>query len=309
MEPVEQMEQRPLGNNRTKGRKKFTKARKHIFTLNNYTEEDYVNIVAHCEKKKWKYVIGKEIGKKSGIHHLQGFIECKNPISFNTIQKLLPRARIKIAYGTMEHNLTYCGKDDNFAKSQTFQEKIDMQILETEYKNVKWHEWQQKVLTIIDSVPNSRTINWFWDSIGNIGKSFLTKFIDLKHDIIIADGKKDNIFNQIKIHMELEKIPKIIILDIPRHNIEYINYGVIEQIKNGLIYSGKYEGGKYRFPYPHIIIFANSPPNLNKLSLDRWNIIDITSLGEGAAPLPLAVCLPREQPARGGIDPYLWDLD
>lgn len=284
MEQVEQVEQSPLGNTITKG-----KARKYIFTLNNYTEQEYNNILNHCIKKKWKYCIGKEIGKENGIKHLQGYLEAKNPISFNTIKKLLPKAHIEKAFGTLEQNFAYCSKDSNYVKSLTFQEKIDKSILETEYNGICWYGWQKDILNKIESTPDNRTINWYWDTEGNIGKSFLTKYIDLKYDIIIADGKKDNIFNQIRIHMELEKIPKIIVLDVPRHNIEYINYGVLEQIKNGLIYSGKYEGGKCRFPHPHVIIFANSPPIKEKMSIDRWNIINIsTSVGKGSPPLPSA---------------------
>lgn len=271
MNIVEQVEQSPLGN--TNQRKK---GRKYAFTLNNYTEDEYLHIINYCIDKKWKYCIGKEIGGKNKVKHLQGYIETGNPISFNTIKKLLPKAHIERAFGTSEQNFAYCSKDKNVKKSLTFQEKIDKEILDNEYKNITWRNWQKDVLKIILSKPDSRTINWFWEPIGKVGKSFLTKYIDLIYDVILADGKKDNIFNQIKISMDAEKIPRIIILDIPRHNIDYVNYGVLEQIKNGLIYSGKYEGGKCRFPHPHVIIFANSTPIQSKLSLDRWNIYPIT---------------------------------
>lgn len=274
MAQVAQVAQTGLGNTITKP----GKGRKWCFTLNNYTNDEYNNILAWIKAKNWKYCIGKEIGKDNKIPHLQGYIQCGNAISFNTIKKMMPRAHIEKAHGTMAQNFTYCSKDGTFEKSLSFQEKLDISIMETEYKDITWHDWQVDILAILETTPDNRSINWFWDSTGNIGKSFLTKYIDMKHDIIIADGKKDNIFNQIKIHMELQKIPRIIILDVPRHNIEYVNYGILEQIKNGLIYSGKYEGGKCRFPHPHIIIFANSPPIEEKLSLDRWNIKDITPI-------------------------------
>ncbi len=274
-----------------------SKARKWCFTLNNYSKEDYMEIIETCKLKNWKYCIGKEIGEKK-TPHLQGYIEASNAISFNSIKKLIPLAHIEKARGTMAQNFNYCSKDGNFEKSLTFQEKINKQILEQEYCNITWKPWQQNILDILKTKPDGRTINWFWEPTGNIGKSFLTKYIDLKHDIILADGKKDNIFNQIKLHMERELIPKIIILDVPRHNLNYINYGVLEQIKNGLIYSGKYESGKCRFPYPHVIIFANSEPNTQKLSLDRWNTFLIPIEGGDCSPPP-AVCHPLEQPPKG----------
>ncbi len=266
-----QTAQRGLGNTKTKP----TRSRKWCFTLNNYTDEEYTSITNYCKKSKLTYCIGKELGKDKKTPHLQGYIEYKNPVSFNTLKKLLPKAHIEKARGTKAQNFDYCSKDGKAEKSLTFQETLDKMILEDEYSNIQWKPWQQEILNILETKPDSRTIHWYWDSSGNIGKSYITKYIDIKHDIIIADGKKDNIFNQVKLHMEAKKIPRIIILDIPRHNLEYINYGVLEQLKNGLIYSGKYEGGKCRFPYPHIIIFANSPPIKHKLSLDRWKITDL----------------------------------
>ena len=107
---------------------------------------------------------------------------------------------------------------------------------------------------------------------GNNGKSFLAKYIALKFGCIIADGKKDNIFNQV---LMMEDKRGIILLDVPRHNVDYINYGCLEALKNGLIYSGKYEGGQCIFDIPHIIVFMNDIPNgfYEKFSGDRYEMI------------------------------------
>ena len=51
---------------------------------------------------------------------------------------------------------------------------------------------------------------------------------------------------------------------------------MLEQIKNGMIYSGKYEGGQCLFESPHIVIFANSKPEIENMSIDRWNIKEIS---------------------------------
>lgn len=100
----------------------------------------------------------------------------------------------------------------------------------------------------------------------------------MKYDAIISNGKKDNVFNQINNWIqnhEEDEDPKIIIMDIPRYSNEYINYGMLEEIKNGMIYSGKYEGGICLFDYPHIFVFSNYPPDTDKMSEDRWNIMEI----------------------------------
>lgn len=48
---------------------------------------------------------------------------------------------------------------------------------------------------------------------------------------------------------------------------------IIEQIKNGIYFSGKYESQmKYDKP-PHVVVFSNTMPDQSKLSADRWNIV------------------------------------
>ena len=51
-----------------------------------------------------------------------------------------------------------------------------------------------------------------------------------------------------------------------------MSYSAIESLKDGLLFSGKYEGGVKLFPPPHVVIFANFLPDMTKLSIDRWDI-------------------------------------
>jgi hypothetical protein len=57
-----------------------------------------------------------------------------------------------------------------------------------------------------------------------------------------------------------------------------VNYGAIEQIKNGLLFSGKYEGGQCVFNQPHVIVFANAEPKEEQMSMDRWDIREISPI-------------------------------
>jgi len=69
-----------------------------------------------------------------------------------------------------------------------------------------------------------------------------------------------------------KKDPKIILFNLSRSAEGAFSYASIESIKDGLVFSGKYEGGTRLFPRPHIVIFANWLPDFAKLSLDRWDI-------------------------------------
>ena len=136
----------------------------------------------------------------------------------------------------------------------------------------------KKILKLLEETPDDRTINWYWEETGNVGKSSLVKHIYLKYkdEVAIANGKGNDVRNQINNHVNLAKNNiKIAILDISRTSEEFVSYEVIEQIKNGLMYSGKYEGGVCCFNSPHVIVFANFGPKTESLSEDRWNIVEI----------------------------------
>ncbi len=94
---------------------------------------------------------------------------------------------------------------------------------------------------------------------------------------IIVGGKASDAGYAIQQYIEKNgEGPKIVILDVPRtKSAEYISYESIENIKNGCFFSGKYEGGMVRFNKPHIIVFANEPPESSRMSADRWNITQL----------------------------------
>lgn len=156
-----------------------------------------------------------------------------------------------------------------------------------DFDDVEWHPFQKSILNICKNKPDKRAIYIIEDvdkikngeilKSGNIGKSYVCDKLDLDYNVIIADGKKDNIFNQIKTHMDKGNMPNVIILDIPRQGKDYINYGALEQIKNGLIYSGKYEGGKCRYPSPHMFLLSNFRVDISQWSQDRIRFIDTTT--------------------------------
>jgi len=136
--------------------------------------------------------------------------------------------------------------------------------------------FQQTVMDIIDvEEPDERIIYWFWETIGNVGKTALCKHICLKYPkrVLIVNGKQSDMFNAVLSFKESTgDYPSIIIIDIPRSMINYVSWGGIEKIKDGLFYSGKYEGGQCVFNCPHVVCFANSAPNMELLSEDRWRV-------------------------------------
>lgn len=224
-----------------------------------------------------EYVIGKEVGE-SGTRHLQGYVRFKNAKSFEVLKKIMPEAHIEKCKGKHEDNIKYCTKDGDFLTNMDFrsaQQKIKDEVLESEYSDVVWRDWQQRVIDIIDGPVDNRKVYWFYDRTGNVGKSYLCKYLVITRNVIICDGKKDNIFNQVSKMMEEGIQPTVILLDIPRTYNDHVNYSAIESLKNGCLYSGKYEGSQCIFKIPHVIIFSNELPDYSAMSEDRWDVVQI----------------------------------
>lgn len=263
------------GNTRTLARK-----RRWALTLNNYTEDELKGLVNILDTKNHKYLIGREIGEEKETPHLQIYIETKNPTKWSTVKNWNNRLHIEPCKGDRIANLKYCSKENNFLTNferSAFLTREQM-ILEDEYADIEWKRWQLDIINLIHEPPHKRKIYWFWENDGNVGKSFLLKFIYCikKDKVIIGNGKMNDVFNQICQHITSGKEPKIILIDVPRdYATDYFNYGGLENIKNGFFYSGKYEGGQCVFKIPHIIVMCNEEPNYQKFSSDRYNVVEI----------------------------------
>lgn len=243
--------------------------RRLCFTLNNPNDTAISDIIEKCENRNYFYCIGNEVGEQ-GTPHLQGYIEFPNPKLWQTCINLLPGAHIIRCKGTRKQNLIYCKKDGDFRCN--FPVPLEEQVL-AEYASVEWRPWQQEVLDMYVTTPDNRSVHWYTDILGNNGKSFLTRYLVVKENVLVANGKKCDVFHQVAKRLENEdeqKPFKMVILDIPRHQQEFTNYGLLEELKNGLIVSGKYEGGTFVFPSPHVVVMSNSHPDWTKFSNDRW---------------------------------------
>lgn len=263
------------------------RSRQYCFTINNYTDEDIIqwNNLEKTYGTKILWIYGLEIGEDKKTPHIQGYICFENPRDFKSLKKDFPKAHIEKAKGNKKQNFDYCKKDNNYKTNMAHlfintHELSIQKVLELEYKNVKWHPYQEDILNKLNGPVDKRKIFWYWEEKGNVGKSYLVKYICIKYNVIIGEGKMTDIFNQINTMMidkgqKKGKIPSIIIIDVPRTSHQYINYAMIEKVKNGCIYSGKYEGGICIFPIPHIVVFANEKPDIHALSSDRLDISEI----------------------------------
>lgn len=136
--------------------------------------------------------------------------------------------------------------------------------------------WQRDLEERLLDEPNDRCIEFVLDYEGNSGKSWFVRYYMLKHQgsaQMLSVGKRDDIAHCIDVSR------RVFFFDIPRGGMEFLQYGALEGIKNGFIFSPKYESTtKVLLNKAHVVVLCNEDPDMLKLSLDRYKITNLTDL-------------------------------
>lgn len=233
------------------------------FTLNNYTSSDIDTLVIKLTNVAKKWVFEEEQGN-SGTPHLQGYVEFKTkirPLSLNLNNKIHWEKAKKDA----DTNYSYCTKDNGNIRQFGFPKPLKL------LKEEQLYNWQREIISIIKSEPDDRTIHWYWEPKGKIGKTTFCKYLCALFKAVPLEGKKNDI-----LYCASMNESNVYIIDLERTMSEFVPYGAIEKIKNGLYMVGKYESTTILRNSPHVFIFANFQPDTSKLSDDRWHIVDLS---------------------------------
>ncbi len=250
--------------------KQISPSRHWCFTLNNYTTDDIKFLCSTSSIER--YVFQEEVGE-SGTPHLQGyltFVTKKRPFSvFKCSNYHWEKCR------NINKSILYCQKEDTrVGKIFTKGIKIRKPIKVLTYSQL--YDWQRAIVDVINEPVDDRAIHWYWEQTGNVGKSAMVRYLCIKHDAILVSGRSADIKYQIKQYVDKWLTgPEIIIYDIPRTAENYVNYGALEEVKNGLFASTKYESDMIIINPPHFLCFANFEPNYGNVSQDRWRIHEI----------------------------------
>jgi hypothetical protein len=233
--------------------------------LNNWTNDELTKISSIC-KEKCKYaIIESEIGEQ-GTPHLQGYFELNTKARPSSLFNI-PRIHFEKAKGTREQNDNYCSKDNKIVVSIGRPKPI--KIITNLY------DWQKNIIKMMDEEPDDRKVYWFWDEVGNIGKTQFIKYCIVKHKILYCNGGKMSDIMNLVFNQDMNETTTVM-FNIPRANEGHVSYSALESIKDGLVCNTKYETGVKVFNSPHLFVFANFPPNdETKLSKDRWVITNL----------------------------------
>lgn len=88
------------------------RARRWVFTINNFTEDDENAVLALEQRDEVVSVIAEHEEGKEGTPHIQGYVVFDKAIYGNTVEKLLGgRAWLSVARGSTKANIEYCSKE------------------------------------------------------------------------------------------------------------------------------------------------------------------------------------------------------
>lgn len=138
--------------------------------------------------------------------------------------------------------------------------------------------FQKEILDIVEKPADRRTIYWFWDQKGCKGKTVLTKFLHRTYGALLVSGRATDMKHAMTRFREVVKAdPTICLVDIARAaGVTKETVLGIEDIKNGVFFSGKYDSGMLDCKKGiHLIVFSNQPPNPVWFSGDRWTVYEI----------------------------------
>lgn len=269
----------PSGSMKSGNSRRISASKKWCFTFNNYCKEQVVALVGSLGSDKSSiYIFQEEIGEE-GTPHLQGFVQFgskRRPIEYVKIEGI----HWEKAKGSLLQNVEYCSKE-SFEGAQRWVQGI---VVDDKIKIItELRPWQKHAEKIAKGPIDDRLIYWYWEGIGNTGKSALVKYLCYHYNALLVSGKgTDMKYLVVKYKERTGGYPKLILFDIPRTSFDYISWTGIEEVKNGCFASTKYECESVVMNNPTIICFANREPPLDKepavLSYDRWNVVDIEGL-------------------------------
>lgn len=260
--------------------KRVPSSKRWVFTLNNFTPEHTAWIKSETPKLCSKGVVGIEMAG-TGTAHLQGFLmfhKAVRPMELVPFKQIhWEKARAKKPGTELpwdSRQWEYCSKEGNLLIEFGMD---DDKPLALDCGPHNFYPWQRSVLDIVEGPPDKRQIQWFWSEEGGLGKTELCKYLVVNHGALIIGGKISDQKNCISEYTKATGYtPKLLIYSLTRSwNHQASWYSGLEDVKDMLFYSGKYEGGMVCGPNPHVIVFANIPPKQSMLSQDRWVIHNV----------------------------------
>jgi hypothetical protein len=225
---------------------------------------DVAKAVGYCKKSNsrkdgpWEHGEPKQQGQRSD---LEAAYEVAITKGMRAVVAEHPTAAIKYY-----KNLDKIAKDARLDRIKVAEKE--------EMKDVVLYEWQQRLMDKLSKSPDSRKIMWYWETEGNVGKTFMAKYLLATKDATVLDcSKKNDLTYMLRDHTG-DTVLFNIVRSIDEQFMGHV-YGLCEAIKDDLVISTKYETCRIPLGKQHVVVFANIAPDMSKWSDDRYDVVPI----------------------------------
>lgn len=247
------------------------KKRSFVFTINNpkLDPQEFVELIRNM--KATALLFQHEVGE-NGTPHYQGWLRFKNARLFGGLCTELG-GWVRPCKSDIAAR-KYCSKKrTRIADPFGFgcdEAKEDVTTISEE----NFYPWQRDLVEELRGEAHPREIIWRWSVAGNVGKSSFCKWLVKHMGAMVFSGKAADIKAALADLDEAGKpMPPVLVWDIPRSQETYVSWQALEEVKNGLFFSGKFHGRQVMFNTRHVLVFANFEPDESRLSSDRWSNI------------------------------------
>jgi hypothetical protein len=157
-----------------------------------------------------------------------------------------------------------------------FEKYINDNMPEVEIPEFEFRPWQRELDQILQQQPDRRQVIFIVDINGNSGKSWFADYYQKKYDEkcqILTPDRRNDMAYAVRIGI------RWLFLDAPRSKqSDNIMYDFLENMKDGRIFSPKYDSHMKRFDPLHVVVCMNEFPDMTKLSRDRYKIINVDEI-------------------------------
>lgn len=228
-------------------------------------------VAHHLNEVADKWCFQKEIGKEGRLHY-QIRIKFRPDEKKREMQAIRALIFGPLKGGHVTRTSKECVNDMSYVKKVETRVEGPWTSNDKVIKDPGWiatelRPWQQRIVDIINTKPDDRTIHLIVDTEGCIGKSTLVRYL-CHHNLadVISDlitGPKD-----ISRHVAGSRayvgitVKNAYVLDIPKDNRNTREiWHCLESVKNGMARDDRYTHRKIDpFPHPHIFVFTNTRP-------------------------------------------------
>ncbi len=266
-----------LGNTKISGKrlKRATLWKKCVFTLNNYTQNDIKCLIGSFGSVVPILCFQEE---DEGTPHLQGFMEFavkKRPIQYWSPIMGHKKTSFRKMKGSIQQNMAYCTDEDKrIPNGIVYTRGCPRPLVRMTYEHLT--KQQQEIVDKYKEFEDplfGREIHWYWEPEGEWGKTKTQKYMFDNMDATMVGGTKHDMFYALsQLVLLTGECPPIVIINLVKDtDMKYVSYAGMESIKDGCFFSKKFKSGMCRFNSPHLLVFANEPPDMSRFTKGTTN--------------------------------------